>query len=133
MDYRQHAFEKQLKSMFDKIDDDLEDKFNGNYRLHPNRSKRGTTSNKESDGLFNVGVAFSLGYGSKYGRGYVLDLSLSTLQRIPFGVKRKFYKNVYHLIVHYLPIFFPSRDLEIVKDGNIYKIIGDFTLGDVIS
>ena len=30
-----------------------------------------------------------------------------------------------------LPVIFPDRKLELVRDGGLLKIIGDFSLGDV--
>ena len=62
-------WDKKLKAIFDRIDDKLEDRYGELFPLHPTRAERGTTSNKESDGLFNVGASFTAGYGSKLGRG----------------------------------------------------------------
>ena len=62
-------WEHKLKSIFDKIDDFLEEKYGKLYELHPRRAKVGKTSNKEHDGLFNIGASYSLGFGSKYGAG----------------------------------------------------------------
>jgi hypothetical protein len=35
------------------------------------------------------------------------------------------------LVREKLPRFFPDRDLEVVRDGKRFKIIGDFSLGEV--
>jgi hypothetical protein len=35
------------------------------------------------------------------------------------------------LIREKLPRYFPGRNLEVVRDGKRFKIIGDFSLGDV--
>lgn len=121
-------FERTLKSMFDEIDDYLEDRYGNLYPLHPNRTKRGGTSNKESDGLFNVGCAFSAGYGSQYGRGYVIDVHMSTLSDIPEEVKMIIERETVELVGVKLKTFFPNRNLKVEKDGNIYKIFGNLTL-----
>ncbi len=58
-------WEKTLKEIFDIIDDYIEDKYGFLYPLHPSRPQRGRTANKSSDGLFNIGAAFSAGFGSR--------------------------------------------------------------------
>ena len=121
--------EEKMKSIFDTIDDFLEDSYGDLYPLHPNRKRRGETSNKESDGLFNVGASFSPGYGSKYGRGYVVDIDMVTLESIPAEVKSRMYEEVAEELRKLLPTVFPERELHVSKDGNIFKIHGDFMLG----
>jgi len=121
-----------MKSMFDKIDDWLEDRYGGTFRLHPNRPRRGRTSNKEADGLFNIGADFSLGYGSKLGRGYVVQVEMSTLEHIPRETRRQIEIDVENLVREELPRFFPGQSLTLERDGNLLKIIGDFNLGSVI-
>ena len=122
-------WEKQLKKLFDQVDDYLEDNFGSDYSLHPNRAYRGSTSNKEHDGLFNVGASFSSGFGAKYGRGYVIDVHISTLDEVPKEAKDKIINEAVHKASELLPIYFPNRDLKIVRDGNVFKISGDFKLG----
>ena len=78
------AWEKKLKRVFDSIDDHLENKYGARYRLHPTRPRRGTTSNKEHDGLFRVGAAFSAGFGSKHGRGYVVEIRMARQAALSF-------------------------------------------------
>ena len=81
-------WEKKLKRTLDIVDDYLEDKYGQLYELHPSRAYRGTTSNKAHDGLFNIGASFTAGYGSKYGRGYVVDIDMingSLFELIEFG------------------------------------------------
>lgn len=128
---KQFELEQTFKKLFDEVDDWLEDKYDGNWRLHPNRLKRGLASNKEADGLFNIGMTFSLGYGTQFGRGYVIDLSVSTLERLPFGMKKQLYGNAVKKIEELLPKYFSDRKLFIKKDGAVYKILGDFSLGEV--
>ena len=122
------AWEARLKRVFDRIDDILEDKYHGAYRLNPIRPKRGTTSNKEADGLFNVGAAFSAGFGSEKGPGYVVDVRMATRDRVPFEDRRKIEDEVAALLGALLHTEFPHGDLEVSRDGHVWKIHGDLGL-----
>lgn len=126
------AWERTMKAMFDEIDDILEDKYGSEFPLHPNRSKRGKTANKEMDGLFNIGADFTAGYGSRFGRGYVIQVRMSTLEHIPAEIRKSIEADVESLVREKLPIFFPGRNLVLEKDGHLLKIIGDLSLGSVI-
>ena len=121
-----------LKAMFDEIDDYLEEAYGQEYPLHPNRPRRGRTSNKEMDGLFNVGADFTAGYGSHLGRGYVVQVRMSTLEHIPREVRRQIESKVIELVRRKLPERFPNRNLSVERDGRLIKIIGDTGLGSVI-
>ncbi|MBN1686169.1 MAG: hypothetical protein JW852_05915 [Spirochaetales bacterium] len=122
------SWENSLKALFDEIDDEIEERFGALYDLHPARAKRGGTSNKEQDGLFNIGASFSAGFGSEHGRGYVLDMDMITLERVPDEVRRHIEALVVERIKEKLPRFFPGRELSVKRDGNVFKITGDLTL-----
>ncbi len=121
-------WDRKLKSLFDEVDDYLEDLFGSLYPLHPNRMKRGETANKEMDGLINIGASFSPGYGTEYGRGYVIDLHLSTLFKVDNVVKKNIEDCAIDKIKELLPKYFTNRILEVKKDGSVYKIVGDLSL-----
>ncbi|MBN1647421.1 MAG: hypothetical protein JW874_05255 [Spirochaetales bacterium] len=123
-------WENRMKKLFDEVDDFLEDKYGNAYSLHPNRASRGKTSNKEHDGLFNVGASFSAGFGSSYGRGYVIDVNMVTLENVPSEKESEIINDVVDQVKVRLPVFFPDRKLDIDKDGNVFKIHGDFQLGN---
>jgi len=129
--YQSLEWDRKLKKLFDEVDDFLEDKYGSLYPLHPNRMKRGETANKEMDGLFNVGASFSLGYGTEFGRGYVIDLHLSTLSRIDSATKDNIEKEAIDKIKGLLPKYFSGREIYVKKDGCIYKICGDLSLGSL--
>jgi hypothetical protein len=124
-------WEKKLKNVFDKIDDILEEKYGMLYELHPRRAPAGETSNKEQDGLFNVGASYSLGLGSRYGAGYVIEVKFATMENVPENVKEEINSVVVTKLKEELPSAFPGRELDVEKDGNVYKIIGDFNLGEL--
>ena len=123
-------WEATLKKVFDNIDEYLENKYGKLYPLHPLRAEKGTTSSKEHDGLFNVGASFSSGFGTKYGPGYVLEIRIATLSNVDENIRDKIEKDVAIKLREELPKFFPDKDLQVVEDGNVYKIYGDLNLGD---
>ena len=124
-------WEKRLKTIFDKIDDFLEDKYGKQYTLHPARPQRGSTANKEQDGLFNVGASFSAGFGSEYGAGYVVEIRMATLEQVPMDVRQQIEQDVIKILDKELNQKFPKKILDVKKDGNVYKIYGDLSLGQL--
>jgi hypothetical protein len=124
-------WERRLKKMFDRIDDYLEDTYGSRYPLHPNRPERGTTASKEHDGLFNVGATFSAGYGSKFGRGYVIEVDMVTLAHIPDRIEEEIMQEVLQMVDRLLAEHFPERELHVDRDRNALKIYGEFSLGSV--
>lgn len=122
-------WEKKLKAIFDEIDDYLEEKYGNLYSLHPARAKKGTTSNKEHDGLFNVGASFSAGIGSEYGPGYVVEIHMATLSQVDEEVRKQIEEDVIRLLNMKLVKRYPDRPLDVAKDGNVFKIYGNLNLG----
>ena len=122
-------WEERLKAVFDRIDDHLEDRYGHLYPLHPARPSHGRTSNREEDGLFNVGAAFSAGFGSQHGPGYVIEVRMSTLSRISAELREKIENEVAERLREDLPKAFPGRELRVERDGPVYKIFGDLSLG----
>ncbi|MCK5153131.1 MAG: hypothetical protein KAQ93_02130 [Spirochaetales bacterium] len=121
-------WEHTLRKIFDIIDDHLEDKYGFLYPLHPARPQRGHTANKSSDGLFNIGAAFSAGFGSNYGRGWVVDVTMVTLFKVPGNVKIQIYNKVIEELKRLLIDFYPERKIKVEKDGNVFKIFGELGL-----
>ena len=126
---RVEKWERNLKKIFNRIDDYLEEKYGDLFPLHPARPVRGKTSNREYDGLFNVGASFSAGFGSDYGPGYVVEVRLATLSRVPEELRIKIVEEVIQLLRRELPKQFPGKELDVVRDGPVYKIYGDLSLG----
>jgi len=124
-------WERTLKKVFDDIDRDLEAAYGSRYPRHPVRQAKGKTSNPAHDGLFDLGAAFSAGYGSKYGRGYVVRLRVATLADVPEDVIEEMEDFVVKRLKAALPKAFPDRDLEVTRDGPVFKIHGDLSLGRV--
>ena len=124
-------WEKKLQNILDELDDILEDRFGNRYRLHPARPKRGATSNKSMDGLFNITANFTLGIGSESGRGYVLKIKIVTLEEVSAEIKNLVEDIALKKISSKLPEVFPHRKLDIKKDGAVIKIFGDLNLDKV--
>ncbi|WP_372795319.1 hypothetical protein [Pontiella sp.] len=122
------AWEKRLKGIFDEIDKALEAQYRGRFNLHPSRPEEGRTSNPEMDGLINVGASFSAGFGSAFGPGYVVDIRISTLSRIPAEVKLEMRDTVQAMLLEKLPQVFPGRTLHVDKERNHLRIHGDLSL-----
>ncbi len=121
-------FEKKLKAMFDRIDVELEENWGDAYPLHPARAPFGTVGNPEHEGLFAVGASFSAGYGSDHGRGYVVETRMATLADVPDEVLEEIRRYVGRRCGELLPEYFPDRDLDVVRDGSVFKITGDLSL-----
>ena len=124
-------FSDRMKKLFDEVDDFIEDLYGDRYVLHPVRPARGETANPEADGLFNIGANFTAGFGSELGRGYIIDVSISTLEKVDDDVRREIYEAAADKTKELLPLYFPERELVIRRDGNHFKIQGDFSLGDI--
>jgi hypothetical protein len=123
--------EDKLQELFDEVDDYLEEKYAGAYPLHPARPPRGKTSSKSQDGLFNVGASFSAGYHSEHGRGYVIDVDMVTLANISKDREQRIHQDAVDKVQELLPTYFPERKLHVRRDGRVFKITGDLSLGNV--
>ena len=128
---RLERWERRLKAVFDEINDELESSYGNNkrFRRHPNRPPTGTTSNREDDGLFDLGAAFTVGIGSQHGPGYVVQARIATLDNVPRDIQEKFEAEVIRRLKEKLPSAFPDTQLHIDRDGPVYKIHGDLSLG----
>jgi len=125
------SFHDQLKALFDEVDNYIEELYGDRYPLHPMRPNRGETANPEADGLFNIGANFTPGFTSELGRGYIIDVSFSTLEKVDEDVRREIYEAATEKVKELLPVHFPERELIVRRDGNIFKIQGDFSLGTI--
>lgn len=121
-------FEKKLKALFDRIDVELEEEWGERYPLHPARAAAGSVGNPEHEGLFSLGASFSAGYGSAHGRGYVVEIRLATLARVPSEVIERIRDSVGRRCSELLPEYFPDRDLDVVRENDTFKITGDLSL-----
>ena len=121
-------WESRLKRVFDRVDDYLEEKYGNRYPLHPARPARGATSSKSQDGLFNIGASFSAGYGSKRGPGYVVEVRMVTLSRVPQYLSDQIEADAVRRLVEELPGEFPDRELRVERDGPVYKIHGNLRI-----
>ena len=122
-------WEARLKQVFDEINDEFEAEYGQRARRHPNRPPHGATSNREDDGLFDLGAAFTVGIGSQHGPGYVVQARIATLDAIPADLQEKFETEVVRRLKEKLPKVFPDVKLFVDRDGPVYKIHGDLSLG----
>jgi hypothetical protein len=123
------AFSKSLEKLFHEVDEALEDHWENSFSRHPNRPAQGGTANPEMDGLFEIAPDFTVGIGSERGRGYIVSLRVATLDHVTPEQFEFLMEEAAVLIRKKLPRYFPGRQLEVVRDGKRFKIIGDFSLG----
>ncbi|MCL1818687.1 MAG: hypothetical protein FWG35_07130 [Spirochaetaceae bacterium] len=124
-------FTGRLEKLFDEVTDYIEDVYGDSYPLHPVRPVRGATASPQADGLFTIGADFTPGYGSELGRGYLIDVTMATLEKVDESVRGEIYHAAVRRIEELLPRYFPERELVVRRDGNHFKIQGDFSLGDM--
>ena len=124
-------WEARLKQVFDEINDELEAEYGHRAARHPNRPPHGATSNREDDGLFDLGAAFTVGLGSQHGPGYVVQARIATLDSIPAEKQEQFEAEVVRRLKEKLPAAFPGVALHVDRDGPVYKIHGDLSLGSL--
>ena len=124
-------FDDRMKKLFDEVDHYLEGIYGGRYPLHPARPGHGETANPEADGLFNIGANFTPGHRSELGRGYIIDVSIATLEKIDENARMEIYEAATEKVKELLPQYFPERELAVRRDGNHFKIQGDFSLGQI--
>ena len=127
--HKLREWEKKLKRICDETDSRLEDRYGKMYKLRSNRPERGETQNPEMDGLFNVQAVFTPGYRSKKGRGYLVEVEISTYDNVSALIRQEIRDLVLSVFQERLPQEFPDRTLEIGLDGNMIKIWGDMSLG----
>ena len=125
---RAKEWELRLKDVFDEIDTELETEFANRFERHPSRPARGRTSNPEMDGLFNVGASYSAGFGARLGPGYVVDIRISTLQRVSKALKLELRDKVQAMLSAKLPIAFPNKELHVGQERKHLRITGDLSL-----
>ena len=121
-------WEVKLRKIFKEINDVLEEKYGGLFPLNPVRARHGTTSDPESDGLFDVGATYSTGIGSMYGEGYVIEIRWATLKPVPEEMGKEAEAIAENILNKRLLTEFPGKNLKVVHDGDVMKIVGDLSL-----
>ena len=121
-------FEDRLHGVLSEIDGALEERWGARWPLHPARPRRGAAANPQYDGLFRVTAAFTAGYGSKFGPGYVFRVEFSTLADVPEADREAIAEEAVALLREGLARAFPGRDLRVDRDGAVLKIHGDLSL-----
>ena len=119
------AFEARLRDLLYDVDHLLEARHPELYPRHPNRPAQGETASPQYDGLFAVSGAFSAGIGSEHGPGYVLEIRIATLASVSAETKRRIQDEAVLEIRKRFPKFFPARRLDVVRDGDLLKVVGD--------
>lgn len=128
---KRERWEARLKALFDELDAELEPvAAAAGIPLHPARPAAGETANPEDDGFLDLGAAFSLGLGSQYGPGYVLQCRVASLVDLSDAQRDQLLAYVADRLNQRLPLAFPGKNLRVDRDGPVWKIHGDLSLDD---
>ena len=115
--------------MLDDIDHELEKKFGHHYTLKPGRPAKGVTRESDQDGLITLKVNFTLGLGTKLGKGYIVDYRLATFDKVTEKDEKEIEQELLAQIRKKLIVYFPNQKLQAQKENHIIKIFGDLSLG----
>lgn len=128
MDARTEKWEEALFAALDAADAEMEARYGDRFPLHPARPAHGAAARRQYDGLFAFGAGFSPGFGSKFGPGYALSFRIATLEPVPDDFRETFEKEAVAALQAQLEKFLPGRNLEIVRDADAWKLVGDLSL-----
>lgn len=128
VDIRTEKMEEALFGALEAADAEMESRYGGRFPLHPARPAHGDGINRRYDGLFAFGAGFSPGFGSNFGPGYSLEFRIVTLDSVPPDFREKFEEEAVEELRKQLAVFLPERRLEIVRDADSWKIVGDLSL-----
>jgi len=120
-----------LQHALDELDDFLENQYGALFKLHPARPAKGKTIRKSRDGLFDITANFSLGIGSERGRGYIVNVHISTLENVPADIRLQIEETAVNKLKELIPKYFPTKRLWVEKDKHVIKVHGDLSLGKV--
>ena len=121
-------FEFALDTVLADVDRMLEERWGDRWPLHPARPAAGAAANPRYDGLFRVTAAFTAGFGSEKGPGYLLRTEAATLADVPAADRTALEDEAAALVRDGLARAFPGRELHVERDGGVYKIFGDLSL-----
>jgi len=128
---KMEAWDQALQDAVETVDREMERRHGHTFSLRWNRPQAGETCNPQMDGLFNIGIQFTLGYGSDKGRGYLLDVQIASRENPGEALRHRWEDEAAELLRDELAERFPGRELYLERDGRQYKITGDFNLGAV--
>ena len=125
---RVEKWEERLNALLRQVDAALEEEHGEVVPRHPSRLPHGATGNPQHDGLFRVTAAFTAGFGSRLGRGYVVTIEPVTLEAFPQDEWREIERKACQMIEAGLEDALPGRGLKLQRDGDVWKITGDLSL-----
>lgn len=123
------AFEARLREAFRAVDRAMEERHAGRFPPRTGRPRHGTIDDFESSGLFEIGGAYSAGFGSEHGPGYVIQFNVSTAVRLSEPERQALEAEAIALLGPALARQFPGRNLRLSPEGAAWKIHGDLSLG----
>lgn len=121
-------WETRLRNILDQLDHYLEEKYFGKFSLKPNRLPPGKGVTRDTDGLFGMSAAFSPGFGSKLGSGYVFNVCIETRDTVSDEFRKQIEDEVIAHLNTELAKEFPTQELKVARDGALIKIYGNLDL-----
>jgi len=121
-------WEAKLRDAFDQADRHLEEKYRFRFIRKPGRPAHGEGITRDADGIFDLSVGFTAGFGSTHGEGYVFRVRLATFDPVSMDERKEIEAETVRILSRELAKAFPDRNLQIVSEGDQYKIIGDLRL-----
>jgi len=125
------AWDMKVYELVCRVDEELEKTFGKQIHLRINRPAAGTTASPQMDGAFNLGLVFTAGFGSEYGRGYSLDLEIAASEYLGQAERRQYELTAKSMLEAALRDEFPGRNLHFVEDCGRWKLLGNFNLGEI--
>ncbi|HNW34315.1 MAG TPA: hypothetical protein PKM25_05240 [Candidatus Ozemobacteraceae bacterium] len=121
-------WETKLRAAFDRVDRHLEETYGRRFTCRPGRPADGEGVTRDADGIFDLSVGFTAGFGSAYGEGYVFRVRLATSDPVAPDLQKTIEAEAVGFLSDELEKAFPGRELRIVSEAGHYKIIGDLRL-----
>jgi hypothetical protein len=110
-------------------EEEMEARFGLDLPLRDNRPAFGQTANPQASGLFNIGLVFTTGAGSRFGMGYLLDVEVASREP-PSQERYELYVDTCRgILEREIGLRLPGRNLRFERDSDGWKLRGDTSLG----
>ncbi len=123
------AWDRAVQAAIVATDHEMERLYGAGVQLRRNRPQSGSTANPQMDGLFNINLVFTNGANSLLGRGYSLDIEVGSNEDPSPEMTERYTESCRKILEAELQKSLPGRNLHFERDGDRWKLQGDFSLG----